>query len=105
MTTRHQLLVGAILGLALIAHDLVGTAQGQAQRTFAKPEDAVRALIDATKAGSLDGLRGVFGPDSEELISSSDAATAQANREVFNVAVAEGWRLVDQAGHKTLVIG
>jgi hypothetical protein len=62
-------------------------------------------LIDATKAGSLDGLRAIFGPDSEELIASSDAATAQANREVFNVAVAEGWRLVDQSGHKTLVIG
>jgi hypothetical protein len=105
MTTGRQLLVAASLGLALLAHDLVGTAQGPAQRTFAKPEDAVRALIEATKAGSLDGIRAVFGPDSDELIASSDAATAQANREVFTVAIAEGWRLVDQSGHKTLVIG
>jgi Protein of unknown function (DUF2950) len=104
MTTHRQLLIGASLGIALIAPGLIGAAQ-PAQRTFAKPEEAVRALIDAAKAGSLDGLRAVFGPDSDELIASSDGATARANRDVFTVAVAEGWRLVDQDGRRTLVVG
>ena len=105
MTSSRLLLAASCVALALTAHRSAVSAQALAQRTFAKPEEAVRALIDAAKAGSLDGLRGIFGPDSEELISSSDAATAQANREVFAVAVAEGWRLVDQGGHKTLVVG
>jgi hypothetical protein len=94
---------GATLTVALS-----GTAAPQdvRQRSFAAPEDAVRALIDAAKAGNLDQLRAIFGPDSQELIASSDPTTAQRNREVFTVAVAEGWQLVDDpSSSKTLVIG
>ena len=66
----------------------------------------MRALIEAVKAGSLDDLRAIFGPGGRELIASSDAATARKNREVFTVAVAEGWRLVDQGtNRKTLIVG
>ena len=40
------------------------------------------------------------------MIDSSDAQTARRNREVFMVAVAEKWRLVDEdATSKTLVVG
>ena len=40
------------------------------------------------------------------LIASSDPATGRRNREVFTVAVAEQWRLVDEPpNRKTLVIG
>jgi hypothetical protein len=75
-------------------------------RRFATPDDAVRALIDAAKAGNVDELRAIFGPDSEELIESTDPATARANREVFTVAVAEQWHVVDdRPNRKALVIG
>ena len=63
---------------------------------FATPEDAVRALIDAAKAGTVDDLLAIFGPDGKELVDSSDPATARRNREVFTVAVAERWHLADQ---------
>ena len=54
----------------------------------------------------MDELRAIFGPEGQELIASSDAATARRNREVFTVAAAEGWRLVDQgANRKTLIVG
>ena len=51
-------------------------------------------------------MRAIFGPEGQELIASSDAATARSNREVFTVAVAEGWRLVDQGtNRKALIVG
>lgn len=75
-------------------------------RTFTTPDEAVRALIDAAKASSLSDVVTLFGPEGQELVDSSDAATARRNREVFTVAVAERWQLQDQAdGSKVLVIG
>jgi hypothetical protein len=66
----------------------------------------VRALGDAAKAGSIEDLMALLGPDGRELVASSDTATARRNREIFTAAVAEGWRLVDQGTTgKTLVIG
>ena len=102
---RH-LTAAAAIGLALTVCSLLLVAQGPSQRTFARPEDAVRTLTEATKAGNLNELRAIFGPDGDRLIASSDEATARRNREVFAVAAAEGWRLVDQgANRKTLIVG
>jgi hypothetical protein len=66
----------------------------------------VQALTDTAKAGKIDDLIAIFGPEGKELVASSDAATARRNREVFTTAVAERWRLEDEAsGGKVLVIG
>jgi Protein of unknown function (DUF2950) len=81
-------------------------AQTGQQRMFGSPEEAVKALAETVKAGNLDQLLSIFGADGKELISSSDAASAQANRAVFAVAVREQWRLADDGpDRKTLVIG
>jgi hypothetical protein len=81
-------------------------ASGSRQRTFSTPEEAVKALTEAAKAGNVDQLLAIFGPDGKELVASSDAATARRNREVFTVATAERWQLEDHgATGKTLVIG
>jgi hypothetical protein len=75
-------------------------------RTFATPEDAVRALVEAAKAGAQEDIVAIFGPDGKELADSSDPATARRNRDVFTVAAAEKWQLVDDGnGRKVLVIG
>jgi hypothetical protein len=101
-----KLTAASVICVALAAQSFVLTAQAPAQRTFASPDDAVRALIEATKAGKLGGLLEIFGSGGQELVASSDAATAQRNREVFTVAVAEGWHLVDQGSNrKTLILG
>ena len=51
-------------------------------------------------------MRAIFGAEGQELIASSDAATARRNREVFTVAAAEGWRLLDQGtNRKSLIVG
>ena len=102
------LMAVAVMGIVLTAHSLVLAqgAQGTAQRTFATPEDAVRGLTEAVKAGNIDEMRALFGPGGQELIASSDEATSRRNREVFTVAAAEGWRLVDQGtNRKALIVG
>jgi hypothetical protein len=90
---------------ALAGAPMPTAAQG-ARRTFPAPEAAVQALIDAVKAGNLDAVKAIFGPDSDDLIASSDAATARGNQQVFIAAAGEGWRLSEQEGNRrTLVVG
>jgi len=103
---RARTIAVMLAGLALAARPAGLTGQSSAQRTFATPEEAVNALREVTKAGKLDGLLAIFGPDSQELVASADAATARQNREIFTAATAEKWRLEGRdANHKTLIIG
>ncbi len=82
------------------------TAPAASARVFATPEDAVRALVEAVKAGTAEGVVAIFGPDAKELVDSSDPATARRHRDVFTVAAAEKWQLIDQGSdRKVLVIG
>ena len=104
MTTMRSFVAAAVLTSALGVSTLATSAE--TQRTFASPEEAVRALADAVKAENLDAVLEIFGPDGRDLADSSDAATARGNRQVFTAAFAEGWRLEDKdSKHKVLVIG
>ena len=92
--------------LALLASSATAAGQTATHRAFAAPEDAVKALFDAVKAGNLDALLAIFGPEGRELSASSDPGTARLNREVFTVAAREQWRLEDVTPtQKTLVVG
>jgi ribosomal protein L34 len=105
---RAARILTAVLITSALTGALVqrGAAAQSAHRTFASAEEAVRALADAVKRGNLDEVVAIFGPDGQDLASSSDPATGQRNREVFTAAFAEGWRLVSQgANRRTLVIG
>jgi hypothetical protein len=76
------------------------------QLMFASPEEAVHALAKIVHAADVDQLTQIFGPDSKELVDTSDPVIARRNRETFSVAFGEGWKLVDaENGAKTLVIG
>ena len=100
----RNLIVVAFASLAVTAASCSRATPGP--RTYATPEEAVRALSDSVKAGKLEELLAIFGPDSKELVDSSDPATARENRQVFAVAFREKWQLVDQgANTKVLVIG
>jgi len=92
--------------LALLASSATAAGQTATHRAFATPEDAVKALFDTVKAGNVDALLALFGPEGRELAASSDPATARMNRQVFTVAAREQWHLEDATpGQKTLVIG
>lgn len=64
-------------------------AQSPRQKTFATPEDAVVAAVDAAKAGDTNELLAIFGPQAEKVLSSGDPVMDQKSREVFLVAYAE----------------
>jgi hypothetical protein len=102
---RHRHSIALVCGGVLLL-TVATAAQPAGHRTFAQAREAVEALDAAVKAGNLDELRAIFGPDGDKLIASSDPATGRRNREVFAVAFAEQWRLVDEGpNRKTLVIG
>jgi hypothetical protein len=58
------------------------TAKAQ-PKTFASPEEAVKAMVDAMKAVDKAESSAIFGPGSESLISSGDDVEDKATRERF----------------------
>lgn len=55
----------------------------QKTKTFASPEEAVKALVDAVKANNTNELLAIFGPGSEDIISSGDEVADRNAREKF----------------------
>jgi hypothetical protein len=99
---RRAVLVVAIGAVAGVA----GCRRAPEYRTFATPEDAVRALNSAAKSDEVGEVVAIFGPAGQSLIDSSDRATARRNRDVFLAAMAERWRLEPAAGGgRVLVVG
>ncbi len=102
----RRAIVAAAVCAALVVPVVLLRAQGAGPLTFTTPEEAVQALIRIVKAGNLDDLLRLFGPDGRDLVNGSDPATGRQNRQVFTVAATEGWRLVDQGkNRKTLIVG
>jgi hypothetical protein len=67
----------------------------------------VKALNETVKkgGGGAEEVVAIFGPEGKDLIDSSDPVAARRRREVFAIAMKEGWRLVDEGPRKTLVVG
>ncbi len=101
---RPHSIVSAVALVVALAQPL--SAQTKQATAFQTPERAARALEHAARAEGAGELLAIFGPGGEALLASSDAGTAQRNRQTFAVAFAEEWRLQDLAGgRKELVIG
>ena len=57
---------------------LSGTQAQAAQRTFASPEDAAKALAEAAQSNSRDAMLAILGAGSEDIIYSGDATQDKA---------------------------
>ena len=92
---------GVILAVLALLAAMTWTvwAQETVQRTFASPQEAMRALVEALRAGDKDSLRAILGPESEEILSSGDPVSDQADRDRFLQAYDEK---VDLAKEKTI---
>jgi hypothetical protein len=101
---KHRI-ASALVGVALAAMAACTRPGRSQQRMFDSPEEAVpRSRV--VQAADVEQLSALFGPDSKELVDTSDPVTARRNRETFSAAFTEGWRLTDdEHGGKTLVIG
>ena len=81
--------------------------QGQAaQKTFASPDDAAKALVEAAKTDNRDAMLAIFGPESKELIYSGDAAADKAAFAGFvsDYDAMQRWRKLDN-GSELLLTG
>jgi hypothetical protein len=74
-----------IIAAAFIALFIFGSAHAQTvkQRTFATPEETVKALVEAMKAHDEKALEAILGPGSRDLIVSGDPVADQTGRERF----------------------
>ena len=78
------------LAIAIVATLLIGAAGSREafaasphQRTFASPGEAVQALVEAVKAGDMEALALILGPEGRDLISSGDAVADKQDRARF----------------------
>ena len=79
-------LVLALVFAAATAFSAPGASAATAKaqpKTFASPEEAVKAMVDAMKAVDKAESSAIFGPGSESLISSGDDVKDKAERERF----------------------
>lgn len=97
-------LVG-VLAVLIAITGYVGTARAAAvkQKTFQSPDAAVKALMAATRAQDVKALVALFGPGSDDIISSGDEVYDAWGRELFVKAYDEAHRL-EKAGDKKRVL-
>ena len=80
-------------------------AESPEPETFASPEDAVVAIVQAAKTGDTQSLLQVFGNGGAKVIFSGDAAVDEYSREVFLAAYDERAYVVESPSAATLYIG
>lgn len=98
------LLVAALfLATALCTPAFAAKQAKVAQQVFATPDEAVKALIDACKAGDKQALHSVLGPKSDMILSSGDPVADKAGMERFVKAYEEKHALVPEGDAKVVI--
>ncbi len=76
------------------------------QKSFQSPEEALKALFDAAKAGDKKEMLAIFGAAGKEVISSGDEVADKAARERFIKAYEAANKLEKETDNKvTLIVG
>lgn len=95
--------LSAAATLASVASAFAATVQ---QETFSAPEQAVDALVAASRAAKKDQLLQILGPDAETLIKSGDRVADNAARSRFVAAYDTEHKIEQEGANKAvLVIG
>ena len=95
------LLLMSVLFVALTS--MQALAAEPKQKTFASPEEAVKALVAALKAGDTKALSAIFGPGSKDLVSSGDPVADKAGRDRFVSGYEEKNRLEEAETDKVVL--
>jgi hypothetical protein len=59
------------------------SAQEVKQKAFESPEEAMKALADAVRAGDMKAMLAILGPEGEDIVSSGDPVADKNTGEVF----------------------
>jgi hypothetical protein len=81
--TRRLTIAVAVTLLIGLAGSRDAVAASPRQRSFASPGEAVQALVEAVRAGDVDALASILGPEGRPLISSGDAVADKQGRKRF----------------------
>ena len=104
-----SLIIGVLMLLAFAAcgkKEQPAPAAAAGPQTFASPEAAGKALMEAAKTQNQDTMLAIFGPGSKELIYSGDATEDKASMEGFvqSFGVMNRWR-TQPDGSELLLVG
>jgi hypothetical protein len=109
-SVSHCWILGALCALAI---SLVSCSKQQeqpagteaTQKTFASPDDAGNAVMDATKSDNREAMLAIFGPGSKDLIYSGDVQEDKASFTGFveSYNVMHRWRKLDDDNEVLLV--
>ena len=92
-----------VLWLFLADHAFAADA---AQRSFATPQQAADAAVDAIRHNDNSALAAILGPGSDTIINSGDPAADQQERHAFLDAYADSVKLIHQdSSHVILAVG
>jgi hypothetical protein len=101
---RCRALLLAAVFMALLLPGLSAAATVK-QRTFASPEEAVKAMGEALKSNDAKALEEIFGPGSKDLISSGDPVADRTEYERIVNQLEQKTRLEQTAGKVVLHAG
>jgi hypothetical protein len=103
MKLYYQIAV-AVFGLLLgFPHGSFAASAGK--KSFASAEEAVKAAVAAARKGDDKELAAIFGPGSQDLMSSGDTVADKQRRAEFLKAYDEKNRLASEGENTVLVIG
>jgi len=80
---RQMELIAVLAVLTIIFACTTVYAKSTSQKIFYSPEEAVKAMVDAVKAGDTKSLMTIFGPGSRQIILSGDPVEDKTGREWF----------------------
>jgi hypothetical protein len=91
------------LFLALVALPAAVGAADPKQTTYASPDDAAKAFIDATEKGDTDAMMAILGPEGDRVVSSGDEVADKAARDRFVTAARRATRLEKVGDDKVIL--
>jgi len=101
---RRGAILMTVLFMALVVSDLA-LAENVKQLTFASPEEAVRAMVEALNSNDLKALEAIFGPDRRDLLTTGDPVVDQSGYERFLKLYGEKNRLEQTDDKAVLSVG
>jgi hypothetical protein len=109
LSSRLAMAVLLCFAIALPSCSKQQGSEGQSEgapKTFASPEEAGKAMIEAVKAGNRDAVLAIFGSESKDVIYSGDAERDKANFAGFvsDYDAMHRWRKLEN-GNELLITG
>ncbi|MGZ8445952.1 MAG: DUF2950 domain-containing protein [Candidatus Binatia bacterium] len=103
--SRQRCAFGAMIILALTLCQLSLAATAAKRKSFATPEEAVKAAIAAAKNNDDKELLAIYGADAKELLFSGDAAADKQRRERFLAAYDEKVSIATEGERRIVKVG